>query len=120
MTRGWLDSDANPLAEYNQTAERLGEKKAIYVMDIQYQNYSRLMFVAHDEKDFEAYRSKIQPVAEFCQRWEMGYEQYLGDLDYIRRLVEKADPLELEQLETNQEFIVVRPGGEINQMDFIK
>lgn len=119
MTRGWLDSEANPLAEYNQTASRLGEKKALLVMDIQYKNYSRLMFVAHDEKDFDSYQNKIQPVAEFCQRWEMKYEQYLGDIDYIRRMVDKSDLAEIDQLETTEDFIVIQPGGEINQMDFI-
>jgi hypothetical protein len=119
MTRGWLDSDANPLAEYNKTAERLGEKKAMLVMDIQYKNYSRLMFVAHQERDFTAYKSKIEPVVEFCQRWEMEYEEYLGDIDYLRQLIIIADQAEIDQFKTNENFIVVPPGGELSQMDFI-
>ena len=119
MTRGWLDSDANPLAEYKKTADRLGEDKAAFVMDIQYKNYSRLMFVAHAEEDFKAYQSKIQPVVEFCSQWDMEYEEYLGDLEYIRKLIANADQTELGKLTSSEEFIVVPPGGEINQMDFI-
>ena len=72
MTRGWLDSDANPLAEYKKTVARLGEEKAAFVMDIQYKNYSRLMFVAHEEK-----RLKGLPIKNSTRRGvllTLGYE----------------------------------------------
>ena len=119
LTKGWLDSDATPLAEHRKAAEKYGEEKADRIMDIQYRNYSRLMFVSHQESDFGAYQSKVQPVAEFCRKWDMVYKEYLGSLDFIRTLVDHVDAAALGKLESSTALIVVPPGGEIKMEDFI-
>ena len=81
-----------------------------------YQNYKRLVFVAHDAQDMDTYRLKAQEVAEFCQRWGMQYEEILGSDEYVCRLIEIAAALD----KTDDEFLVIPPGGEITQDMFLR
>jgi hypothetical protein len=55
-------------------------------------------------------------VARFCERWGMRYEEILGSDKYVRKLVEVA--LDLDN--ANEDFIVVPPGGELKQSQFIR
>ena len=115
LTKGWLESGSNPLSEFEEYKEKYGEKEAIWLMDQQYQHYKRLVLVAHSQEDLDKYRPQAQEVAEFCERWGMHYEEILGSDIYVKRLVEMATI----QGESNQDFIVVPPGEEIKQMQFI-
>lgn len=115
LTKGWLESGSNPLSEYEEYKERFGEKEAEWLMDQQYQHYSRLVLVAHSQEDLDKYRPQAVEVAEFCKRWDMEYEEILGSDLYVRRLVQKAT----EAPESDQDFIVIPPGEEIKQMQFI-
>jgi hypothetical protein len=115
LTKGWLESGSNPLSEYEEYKERFGEKEAEWLMDQQYQHYSRLVLVAHNQKDLDTYRPQAQEVAKFCERWDMRYEEILGSDIYVKRLVEMATSAG----EANQDFVVVQPGGEIKQKQFI-
>ncbi|MFP3853208.1 MAG: DUF1638 domain-containing protein [Anaerolineales bacterium] len=115
LTKGWLESGSNPLSEFEEYRERFGEKEAEWLMDQQYQHYKRLVLVAHSQADLEKYRPQALAVAEFCQRWGMRYEEILGSDIYVRRLVEMA----AERGEANADFIVVPPGGELKQSQFI-
>jgi hypothetical protein len=119
LTKGWLESDATPLAEYKKTAERYGEEKAKRIMDLQYRNYSSLIFVAHREEDFTAYREAARPVAEYCSQWGMEYEEYLGSLEFIRTLIDSIDPAAEGKIADRKDIIVVPPGGEIKFEDFL-
>jgi hypothetical protein len=119
MTKGWLDSDATPLAEYHKITEQYGEDKARRVMDLQYRNYSRLVFVAHREEDFAAYREAARPVAEYCSQWGMEYEEYLGSLEFIRTLIESIDEAAAGGEVNHRDIIMVPPGGEIKIEDFL-
>lgn len=116
LTRGWLDSGDNPFEEYKKIKEKYGEETALWIMDQQYRNYNRLIFVAHDEKDFVEYQDKIQPVADFCSRWDMRYQEYLGTLDFIHQLLDS--PREAN-IEANDQLIVVPPGEVLTQKDFL-
>ena len=115
LTKGWLESGSNPLSEYREYKDRYGQKEAEWLMDQQYQHYKRLVLVAHSQEDLDKYRPQALEVAEFCERWGMEYEEILGSDLYVRRLVEMA----IKTPEANQDFIVVPPGGEIKQMQFI-
>lgn len=115
LTKGWLESGSNPLSEYEEYVERYGEEEAVWLMDQQYQHYKRLVLVAHSQEDLDKYRPQAEEVAEFCQRWGMHYEEILGSDIYVQRLVDMA----AEQGESSQDFIVIAPGGEIKQMQFI-
>ena len=46
LTKGWLESGSNPLQEYQEYLPKYGEKEALWLMDQQYQNYSRVALVA--------------------------------------------------------------------------
>ncbi len=116
LTKGWLESGSNPLQEYQENLEKYGEKDAAWIMDQQYQNYERLVFVAHNQEDMEKYRSQAQEVAEYCKRWDMRYEEMLGSDIYVRRLIEIATSTD----KADADFLVIPPGGEITQEMFMR
>jgi hypothetical protein len=116
LSKGWLESGSNPLSEYQKYLERYGSEQADWIMDQQYQNYKRLAFVAHNPQDLAHYRPQAEEVARFCQRWGMQYEEILGSEDYINRLIQVAVALD----QAGEDFIVVPPGGELSQSQFIR
>jgi len=116
LTKGWLESGSNPLVEYEELVEKYGEKDASWIMDQQYENYERLVFVAHNAEDLEKYRPKALEVAEYCERWDFRYEEIQGSDAYVRRLIEVAMALEKK----DDEFLVVPPGGETTLEMFMR
>jgi hypothetical protein len=116
LTKGWLESGSDPLKEYHQMIEKYGVKTGEWIMDQQYMHYSRLVLVAHTQEDLETYRPMAKEVAEYCQRWDMEYEEVLGSDVYIRNLVAAASELK----DSNEEFLVINPGGVIQQSQFIR
>jgi hypothetical protein len=117
LTKGWLESGSNPLQEYQEYVEKYGEEDAAWIMDQQYQHYERLAFVAHNQEDLEKYRPQAQEVAEYCQRWDMRYEEIIGSEIYVKRLIEMASSSEIE---ADADFLVIPPGGEITQEMFMR
>jgi hypothetical protein len=116
LSKGWLESGSHPLGEYEEYVPRYGPAQAMWIMDQQYQHYERLVLVAHSRADLEKYRPEAQQVAQFCERWGMRYEEILGSDTYIRRLVELATALE----DVDGDFLVIPPGAEIRQEQFIR
>jgi hypothetical protein len=117
LTKGWLESGSDPLKEYNEYLEKYGQEDADWLMDQQYQHYKRLVLVAHTEEDLETYRPQAMEVARFCEkRWGMRYEEILGSDGYIQKLVEIASG----KADADDEFVVVPPGGELKQNEFIR
>jgi hypothetical protein len=124
LSKGWLESGSHPLLEYQEYVPKYGPEQAMWLMDQQYQNYERLVLVAHSQRDLEAYREQALEVAGFCGRWGMRYEEILGSDGYIRRLVEiLSDAAEKGPAGLNgagDDFLVIPPGGEILQEQFIR
>lgn len=116
LSKGWLESGSHPLKEHKEYAEKYGEEDAEWIMNEQYQHYERLAFVAHNQEDLDKYRPEAKEVAEYCQRWGFRYEEILGSDAFIRRLVEVAAALD----KADDNFVVVPPGGEISQNQFIR
>lgn len=117
LTKGWLESGSNPLQEYQEYVEKYGQESATWIMDQQYRHYERLVFVAHNQEDFEKYRPQAKEVARYCERWGMRYEEILGSDGYVRRLIEVAAELDKANYD---DFVVIPPGGEIRQSQFIR
>lgn len=117
LTKGWLESGSNPLQEYQEYVEKYGQESATWIMDQQYQHYERLVFVAHDQQDLEKYRPQAKEVARYCERWGMRYEEILGSDGYVRGLIEAAAELDKANYD---DFVVIPPGGEIRQSQFIR
>ena len=116
LSKGWLESGSNPLSEYEKYVETLGQENAMWIMDKQYQHYRRLVLVTHSEEDMAKYRPRALEVARFCERWGMQYEEILGSDSYVRKLAAAASNLD----QVDDEFILVPPGGELKQSDFIR
>ncbi|UCG12080.1 MAG: DUF1638 domain-containing protein [Deltaproteobacteria bacterium] len=116
LSKGWLESDDHPLKEYEEYVEKYGPKDAVFVMDMQYQHYERLVFVIHNHADLEKYRPLAQEVARYCERWGMRYEEILGSDAFMRRLVEVAVVLE----KADEDFLIISAGGEIRQAHFLR
>ena len=116
LSKGWLESGSHPLKEYQEYSEKYGPTEAEWLMDQQYQHYERLVLVTHSEADMDKYRPQAQEVARYCERWGMRYQEILGSDDYVRRLVEVTEALD----RADGDFLVIPPGGEISQNEFIR
>jgi hypothetical protein len=115
LSKGWLESGSHPLKEYHEISEKYGPEDAAWIMDAQYQNYERLVLVAHSEEDMAQYRPEAQQVADYCGQWNMRYEERLGSTAYVERLVAAA----MNPDEVDHDFLVIPPGGEIRQEQFM-
>jgi hypothetical protein len=116
LTKGWLESGSNPLQEYQEYVIKYNEKEASWLIDQLYQNYERLVFVAHSQEEMEKYRPQAQEVAEFCKRWGMRYEEILGSDLYVQRLIEFANTPD----KADSDFLLIPPGSEVTQMMFMR
>jgi Protein of unknown function (DUF1638) len=110
VTKGWLESGSHPLKEYRELLEKYDQADADWIIDEEYKNYKRLAFVAPDQAELDAYREQALEVADFCAaRWGFHYEEIIGSSEFICRLMRQAPAL----LESNDDFLVIPPGGEI-------
>lgn len=116
LSKGWLESGSHPLKEYKEYKQKYGPEDAAWIMDEQYQHYERLAMVAHNQEDLNKYRAEAKEVARYCEQWGFRYEEILGSEGYVRRLIEVAAALD----QADGDFVVVPPGGEINQNQFIR
>lgn len=116
LSKGWLESGSHPLKEHREYSEKYGPAEADWLMDQQYQHYERLAMVAHTQEDLDRYRPEAEEVARYCERWGYRYEEILGSDTYVRRLIEVAATLD----QADGDFVVVPPGGEIKQIQFMR
>jgi hypothetical protein len=114
LTKGWFEVGSDPLSDYEELVEKYDPETADWLMDQQYQNYKRLMFIAHSQEDFETYRPRAHQVADYCSRWGIVYEEHLGSEEFIRRIAATLD----DPTTPTSEFIVVPPGGTLLQEMF--
>ena len=124
LSKGWLESGSHPLKEYEEYLPKYGPEQAMWIMDQQYQHYERLVLVAHHQSDLESYRPQALEVARFCQRWGMRYEEILGSDEYVRHLVELIRAVAERGVGAldggNKDLMVIPPGGEIRQEQFMR
>ncbi len=116
LSKGWLEAGTNPLEESRANEKKYGAETTAWLMDTQYHNYKRLMMVARNATELETYRAKALEVADFCSRWGMRYEEMLGSDRYLEQLVKIAVTLEQE----GDEFLVIPPGGVLQQALFLR
>lgn len=114
LTKGWFEVGSDPLTEYNNLTEKYGQETADWLMEQQYQHYRRLIFVALTEEDITSYRARALEVAEYCQRFGMVYEEYLGSGEFIAKIEQVLSSPNT----VTQEFIIVQPGETLNQAMF--
>ena len=125
LSKGWLESGSHPLKEYHENLAKYGPADTEWIMDQQYQHYERLVLVAQSQADLDKYRAQAQEVARYCERWGMRYEEILGSDAYVRRLVEVAalsrgGAAPSGKPFADRDFVIIPPGGEIRQDQFIR
>lgn len=124
LTKGWLESGSNPLQEYHEYSVKYGPDTAMWLVDQQYRHYERIALVAPHEEEMATYRAQAQEVARFCERWGMRYEEILGSDEYVARLVSATMLLKTHGLaaadRVGSDFVVIPPGGEIEQAMFMR
>ena len=115
LTRGWFEVGSDPLAEYETLLEKYGPETTEWLMEQQYQHYKRLVFVAQSEEELAAYRPRALEVAKYCQRFGMRYEEFIGSGE----LIGKLNDLLKDHATPGEDFIVVPPGGILEQSMFM-
>ena len=139
LSRGWLEAGSHPLGEYEGYVEKYGAEQAMWLMDQQYQNYERLVLVAHRQAELDACRPQAEEIARFCARWDMRLEEILGSDGYVRQLVNLVQQISNEageilpdgiagaatksnqaQISLDGDYLVIPPGGEICQALFVR
>lgn len=122
LSKGWLESGSHPLKEYQDYAAKYGAQEAEWLLDQQYRNYQRLALVASNQVELEHYRPQALEVARFCERWGYRYQEIIGSDDYVRRLIDLASACATDSsaCDGGQDFLIVPPGGQINQAQFIR
>lgn len=115
LTKGWLESGSHPLKEYREYLEKYDEETAAWLIDEQYKNYKRIVLVAPNQDELDAYRAQAREVADFCaERWGYRYEERIGSEDFVGKLLQLGPRLG----ESTDEFLVIPPGGQVKQEMF--
>jgi hypothetical protein len=117
LTKGWLESGSHPLKEYRELLAKYDQETADWLIDEQYKNYKRIVLVAPDQAEMDAYREQAREVADFCaERWGYRYEEIIGSGGFIQRLMTEAAGLTASA----DDYLVIPPGGEVRQDMFFR
>lgn len=110
LSRGWIEELREPLAEYREYVEDYGEEMAKWFIDMQYKNYTRLVFIYNKEEDKEKYYDYAKEVSEFLGT---KFELIKGEITFFEKLF-------LGDWEKDTDnFLVVPPGEEVKTSDFL-
>lgn len=110
LSRGWIEELREPYAEYLEYLEKFGEELAIWSIEMQYKNYSRLVFIYTREKDLKKYQDYAKKVAEFLN---VKFEIIKGETKFFDKLISgkwEDDP---------ENFLIVPPGKTVKSSDFL-
>ena len=117
LTRGWLDAKDEPLQDYLDYVRDYDEETADYLVEMKYRHYRKLCMVGYSQQELEECRPLAMRVAEFCaKRWNMEYEEIIGSTALLEALLGMPDQLD----SGNAEFVVLRPGEEIQGEMFLQ
>ncbi len=110
LTRGWLESEDEPLSQYLGYVERFGTESADHVIDAMYARYTVVCFIATTAAELKECRGRAREIADFCaHRWGMRYEERVGTGAYIGKLLDA--PQNIAAL--GNDLLVVPPGGTV-------
>lgn len=117
LTKGWLDAKDEPLTDYLDYVKEYGEETADYLVEMKYRHYRKLCMVGFSQEELDDCRADAMKVADFCrERFGMEYEETIGTTELIDALVRMPEHVG----ETQDEFVVVPPGGEITMDMFVR
>ncbi len=106
LSKGWIRQKGDPLSSYLRYLEKYGEETANYVMQEEYKNYKRVVFI-RTVGDCEEDIKYSKEVADFLN---LEYYETEGSVEYIRKLVHG---------EWDKEFLIIPPGKSISLYNFL-
>lgn len=116
LSKGWLESGSDPLLEYQGLVEKYGIETADWIMEQQYQNYSRLVYVVLPDEQEAEYKTRMDAIAAYCERFGMVSEVARGSDRYIEQLLDAVTRLS----HSTEDFLLVLPGSELQQRHFLR
>ena len=105
-TRGWIERVEDPYQEYLKMVPRLGEERARMVAHMILESYTRVALIDTGTYPVEEYQHYVQTVSDF---YGLPAVRLDGSARYIEKLVRGPH---------DGEFIVVEPGGELDERLF--
>lgn len=118
LTKGWIDARDEPLSDYQDYVTEFDEETADYLFEMKYKNYRKICLVGFSQQELDEYRDRAAAVADFMDKRFGGVvlEETLGSTALIETLVHTA----AKARDSDDEFVVVKPGGEITQDLFMR
>jgi hypothetical protein len=117
LTRGWLEAKDEPLQDYLDYVRDYDEEDADYLVEMKYRHYRKLTMVGFSQQELDECRPLALRVAEFCtKRWNMEYEEIIGSTALLEALLKMPGQLD----SSNAEFVVLKPGEEIQVEMFLQ
>ena len=107
LSKGWIDQGAEPLAEFKRYSESYGEENAQWLIDTQYSNYQRVVFIDTGVGNTKELVDYSREVAKYIK---VDYQEQQGFLRLLEKLV---------QGEWDDEFVVTPPGRMVMQRSFL-
>lgn len=107
LSKGWIDQGAEPLAEFKRYSESFGEENAQWMIDTQYGNYQRVVFIDTGVGNSEELAKYSNEVAKYIK---VDYQEQQGSLRLIEKLILG---------DWDEEFVVTPPGKMVMQLNFL-
>jgi hypothetical protein len=116
LTHGWLEAKDEPLQDYLDYVRDYDEETADYLVEMKYRHYRKLTMVGFSQQELDECRPLALRVADFCKRWNMEYEEIVGSTALLEELLKMPGHLD----SSNAEFVVLKPGEEIQVEMFLR
>ena len=118
LTKGWIDARDEPLADYHDLVKEFDEETADYLFEMKYRHYRKICLVGFSPQELDAYRERARAVADFMAKrfGDVVLEETLGSTALIEAMLRRP----ARPGQTDEEFVVIGPGGEISQDLFMR
>jgi hypothetical protein len=101
LTKGWIEVGDSPFSEYEKLVAKYGEAKAMRMLKLTLNNYTRLAFINTGQYNLEEYRDYARRNSE---KFGLRYEEIDGSPALVQKMI--FGPWD-------DEFVVVPPGETI-------
>ena len=108
FTDGWTSHGEFIAKAYQRTCDKFGEKKAKKIYKTMLKNYEGFCLVDTGAFDLEKGRQSVKGTAEML---DLGYTEAKGSIRILEKLLRR---------EWDDEFYVLEPGEEFQQMEFLR
>jgi hypothetical protein len=108
LTKGWIEVGDSPFSEHERLVEKYGEAKAMRMIKLMLENYTRLAFINTGNYNLESYRDYARRAGE---KFDLRYEEIDGSPALVKKMI--AGPWD-------DEFVVAPPGETITYEMFTR